>query len=67
MDRKQPTLFDRLQPRSMEISNGDLIAVLRSLKARGAHVSGMISKPDNSGWRLIIEWPTALLQVFKYE
>ncbi len=57
MISKAPSLFDRLQPRSMEVSNGDLIGVLHSLKLRGAHVSGMTSKPDNSGWRLIIEWP----------
>lgn len=54
---QQHTLFDQLKPRSLEISNGDLLAVLRSLKERGAHLSGMVSKPDNSGWRLMIHWP----------
>jgi hypothetical protein len=58
MDTKQPTLFDRLQPRSLEVSGGDLIAVLKSLKVRGAHVSGMVSM-NNSGWRLTIEWPAS--------
>jgi hypothetical protein len=58
--RHEPGLFDKLQPRCLEISNGDLIAVLRSLKERGAHVSGMVSKGDNSGWRLTIEWPAMI-------
>jgi len=59
MDTKQPTLFDQLQPRSLEVAGGDLVAVLKSLKERGAHVIGMVSV-NNSGWQLSIEWPDVL-------
>jgi hypothetical protein len=59
MDTKQPTLFDQLQPRSLEVAGGDLVGVLKSLQARGAHVSGMASV-NNSGWRITIEWPDLL-------
>lgn len=52
---KQNGLFDKLQPRSLDVAGGDLIGVLKSLKARGAHVSGMVSK-GVSGWRLAIQW-----------
>jgi hypothetical protein len=52
----QPNLFDKLKPRSLEVSGGDLVAVIRSLKERGAHISGMVST-SVSGWRITIEWP----------
>lgn len=54
--KNQPSLFDQLQPRSLDVAGGDLIAVIRSLKEHGAHVSGMVST-SNSGWRLTVEWP----------
>ena len=60
---QQTTLFDRLKPRSLEIANGDLIGVLRSLKLRGAQVEGMANKPGNSGWRLTIHWPKVQQEV----
>jgi hypothetical protein len=45
------------QDRAVFFSRSDLVGVLRSLKLRGAHVSGMICKGDNSGWRLTIDRP----------
>jgi hypothetical protein len=62
---KQVSLFDQLQPRSLEVAGGDLIGVIKSLKERGAHVSGMTSM-NTSGWRLTIEWPQEQ-STLKYE
>lgn len=55
---KQPTLFDREQPRSLECSGPELAAKLADLKHRGAHVTAM-QNFNNSGWHLSIQWPLA--------
>ncbi|MFZ0828690.1 MAG: hypothetical protein WAO02_14825 [Verrucomicrobiia bacterium] len=53
---KQPTLFDQLKPRSLEVAGPDLPGIVADLKRRGGHISGMV-RVSTSGWRLTIEWP----------
>ena len=53
----QPLLFDATKPRSLEVAGGDLVGVLASLKAQGAHVGGM-ALVNRGRWRLtMIDWP----------
>jgi hypothetical protein len=58
MDTKQPTLFEREQPRSLECSGPELSAKLADLKTRDCIVLGMTSFCV-SRWRLSLDWSNA--------
>ena len=52
---KQPTLFDREQPRSMEVAGPELNGVLADLKRRGAIVLSMTVR-GTGRWLLLLDW-----------
>jgi hypothetical protein len=51
----QSDLFTAQKPASVTVSGEAMLAKLRELKARGAHVDGM-ARAKPSGWRLSIQW-----------
>jgi len=52
---KQPTLFDREQPRSLEVAGPELAALLADLESRGATVLNMTAI-DTGRWLLLLDW-----------
>jgi len=53
---KQPGLFDREQPTTIECTGGELSALIADLKARGCIILGMAAI-CGANYRLMLHWP----------